>query len=293
MTVRTMLFASCFLLVCVCLAGCTNAPAKPSYSVDNNGILSLTCAPVTASEEVLFSNGTYTKTRIVIHTQTGDVVTYLGAPAKPKAVIVYAPGAGEKVIGHDERMVKYASAGYAFLFVDIRGNGAETKGYPFNPQADFALFEKGELPQFYATLCDLSTARMLLADRFDAPVFAVGSSNGGRYAAIVAAIDREFAGYIGISTSGFGMAGDQYTGDARRFLLSEDPDNYIGRISPHTVWIFHSKADNIIPFDDGRKLYERAQDPRTFTEFYGGHGINSDVDDQIIAQWAQIYANRG
>jgi fermentation-respiration switch protein FrsA (DUF1100 family) len=89
------------------------------------------------------------------------------------------------------------------------------------------------------------------------------------------------------------MAGEQYSGDPRRFLLSVDPDNYISRISPRPVWIFHSKTDSIIPFTDGKKLYERAQDPKTFTEFDGGHGINTDVDDRIILQWAQIYGNRG
>ena len=72
------------------------------------------------SEEVLFSNETYTKTRIVMHTQSGDVVTYLATPKNPKAAIVYAPGAGEKIAGHEDRMVKYTAAGYAFMFTDSR-----------------------------------------------------------------------------------------------------------------------------------------------------------------------------
>ncbi len=253
----------------------------------------MTCAPVTTSNEVLFYNETFTKERIIMHTQSGDVVVYLATPGQPKAAMVYVPGAGEKITAHDKRMVQYAAAGYAFLFVDIRGNGGETPGSPFNPQMDFGRFEKGQSPQFYETVCDISAARRMLTDRFGIPVYAAGSSNGGRYAAVAAALDPQFAGYIGISTSGFGIAGEQYTSDARKFLLSVDPDNYIGIITPRPVWIFHSKADSIIPFDNGMKLYERAQDPKTFTEFSGGHGINSDVDDRIIAQWAQIYGTRG
>jgi hypothetical protein len=178
-----------------------------------------------------------------------------------------------------------------------QGDGAASfwfePGDPFNPQADFRLFERGGWPQFYKTVCDPSAARGMLATRFGVPIYAAGSSNGGRYAAVAAALDPQFAGYIGISTSGFNMAGEQYGGDAGRFLLSVDPDNYIGKIPPRPVWIFHSRADSIIPFDDGRELYGRAQDPRTFTEFYGGHGININVDEQIIAQWAQIYGTRG
>ena len=289
---RPVLVVLCLIALCIC-AGCTGTGQKSSYSVDNNGVLAVTCAPVTPSEEVLFSNGTYTNTRITMHTPTGDVISYLAAPTQPKAAIVYVPGAGEKIAGHEERMVRYAAAGYAFLFVDIRGNGAETPGYPFNPQADYGLFEKGQWPQFYAIVCDLSTARGMLADRFGVPVYTLGSSNGGRYAAVAAAVDPQFSGYVGVSTSGFGMAGEHYSGDPGRFLLSLDPDNYISRISPRPVWIFHSKTDNIIPFTDGEELYERALDPRTFTEFAGGHGINTDVDDRIILQWAQIYGNRG
>jgi dienelactone hydrolase len=297
MAVRPVVFAMCILLVCACLAGCTGAPAKPSYSVDKNGILSLTCVPVTAGEEVLFSNGTYTKSRIVLHTQDGDVVTYLGAPAKPTAAIVYVPGAGEKVAGHEDRMVRYAAAGYAFLFVDIRGNGAETKGYAFNPQMDLNRFEKGDWPQYYQIICDLVTARQMLDGRLHVPVYAMGSSNGGRYAAVAAAVDPQYAGYVGISTSDWGIRDaairQGYTGDVIRFTTSLEPCTYISKISPRPVWMFHNATDPIIPFESGKELFSYAEEPKKFAGFAGDHGINSDVDDRIIAQWAQIYDTRG
>lgn len=290
---RHLFVAICIIALCICLTGCTGTSPKSSYSVDDNGILAVTCAMVTASEDVLFANGTYTKTRIIMHTESGDVVVHLAAPQQPKAAIVYVPGAGEKIAGHEERMVRYAAAGYAFAFVDIRGNGAETPGSPFNPQGDLALFEKRQWPQFYRTVCDLSSVRRMLAERYGVPVSVLGSSNGGRYAAVAAVTDPQFAGYIGVSTSGFGMAGNQYAGDARRFLLSIDPDYYMGRISPRPVWVFHSQSDNIIPYADGKELFGRAHEPRTFAEFSGGHGICSEVDDRIIGQWAQIYGTRG
>ena len=284
-------------MLCVCLAGCAGTGAPSSYSVDNNGLLSLNCAPVTTSEEVLFANETYTKTRIVMHTQTGGVVTYLGAPKNPKAAVVYAPGAGEKIASHEERLIRYAAAGYAFLFVDTRGNGAETPGYPFNPQADFNRFEKGDWPQYYQVICDLSSARKMLADRFGVPVYAMGSSNGGRYAAVAAAIDPQCAGYVGISTSDWGIRDaairQGYSGDPIRFATSQEPSTCISKISPRPVWMFHNATDPIIPFESGKELFSCAEEPKTFTGFAGDHGINSDVDDRIIAQWAQIYGTRG
>jgi dipeptidyl aminopeptidase/acylaminoacyl peptidase len=288
------------LVIFTALAGCSGTPSQSTYTVDKDGLLSLSCAPMTTTEEVIFSNETYTKSKIVMHTGSGDVVSYLGAPEHPKAVIVYAPGAGEKLAGHEERMVRFASAGYAFLFVDTRGNGGETAGIPFSQQLiqqDYATFEKGGMPQYYLSICDLVSAQRMLSGRYNVPVYAVGSSNGGRYAAIAAGTDSAFAGYVGISTSDWGLLDSitqqGITGDPLRFATSLEPSTYLAKISPRPVWIFHARADPIIPFENGQQFFEKAQEPKTFIEFSGDHGINPDVDKQIIMQWAQIYGTRG
>ena len=288
------------IIISVCVAGCTTGAIEPpSYSVDESGVLSLKCSPVTTSEEQLISNETYTKTRIVIHTQTGDVITYLTAPEQPRAAVVYAPGAGEKPAGHEVRMAKYAAAGYAFLYIDMRGNGGETGGIRFGPQLvqqDYDAFSLGKWPQYYQSLCDLSSARQVLMDKFNTPVYVMGSSNGGRYAAVAAGTDPEFAGYIGISTSDWGVydafVQQGYTGDPVRFAESIEPSTYIARISPRPVWIFHAEADSIIPFSAGKALADRAGEPKEFITFSGSHGINSDTDDQILTRWAQIYGTQ-
>jgi dienelactone hydrolase len=284
------------LMVLAAFAGCTSSTATPSYSVDNNGILSVTCAPVTTNETVLFSNDTYTESKIILHTQTGDVVTYLSTPAHPKAVMLYLPGAGEKISGHAERMVTYAEAGYAFMFLDYRGRGGETPGYPLNPQTDYTLFENKEWPEYYLTICDISSAQAMLTARFGVPVYAVGGSNGGRYAAVAAGVDKNFAGYVGISTSDWGIrdavAEQGGTGDILRFATSLEPSTYLPTISPRPVWMFHNATDPIIPFAQGKALFATANEPKTFTEFNGDHGINPDVDARLIALWAQIYGTQ-
>ena len=306
MIVRSLLSAGVIIVLLVACAGCTGTlgtgagtPAKPAYSVDDKGVLSVTCAPVTTSEEVLISNETYTKSRIVMHTQSGDVVTYLAAPKNPKAVIVYAPGAGEKIAGHEERMVRYAAAGYAFMFADTRGNGAETPGVPFSQQLvqqDFNRFENGDWTQYYLTICDMVSAQKIVSDRFSVPVYAMGSSNGGRYAAVAAGVDPQFAGYVGISTSNWGLLDSViqqgYSGNPVRFATSIEPGTYFTKIAPRPVWIFHAAGDPIIPFASGKQFFDSVQEPKTFTEFSGDHGINSNVDAQIIMQWAQIYGPR-
>jgi uncharacterized protein len=125
------------------------------------------------------------------------------------------------------------------------------------------------------------------------PVYAVGSSNGGRYAATAAGVDKDYAGYVGISTSDWGIldafTNQGYTGDPIRFAASLEPSTYFTKISPRPVWIFHNATDPIIPFENGKAFYAKAGEPKTFTEFQGDHGINPEVDAQIIGQWAQIY----
>ena len=282
---------SCLVVLAFC-AGCSSS-TTPSYSVDNNGALSVTCAPVTTSETVLFSNETYTESKIILHTQTGDIVTYLSYPKQPKAVLLYLPGAGEKITGHEERMVQYAADGYTFMFLDYRGRGGETTGYPFNPNTDYALFENKEWPEYYLTICDISSARAMLATRFGVPVYAIGSSNGGRYAAVAAGVDKNFAGYIGISTADWGIEqavlSQGGSGDVVRFAISLEPSTYLPTISPRPVWMFHNATDPIIPFADGEALFATANQPKNFTEFNGGHGINPDVDNQLMVRLAQIY----
>ena len=283
------------LVVLAACAGCTSS-ATPSYSVDSNGVLSVTCAPVTTNETVIFANATYTESKIILHTQTGDVVTYLSYPKDPKAVLLYLPGAGEKISGHAGRMVTYAADGYAFMFLDYRGRGGETAGYPLNPQTDYALFENREWPEYYLTICDISSARAMLAARFGVPVYAVGGSNGGRYAAVAAGVDRNFAGYVGISTADWGIRdavlAQGGSGDVLRFATSLEPSTYLPSISPRPVWMFHNATDPIIPFADGQALFATANPPKTFIEFNGDHGINPDVDARLIALWAQIYGTQ-
>ena len=90
-----------FLIIISVLAGCTGTSSNSTYSVDDKGVLSLTCAPVTTTEEVLFSNETYTKSRIVFHTENGDVVSLSGSAKTAEGCNRVRTGYGEKLAGHE------------------------------------------------------------------------------------------------------------------------------------------------------------------------------------------------
>ena len=268
------------------LCGCAGTHGeKASYRVGEDMVLQVSCpAPAAVEETVFLENTSLRLTRLAFRSVDRDVYGLLAAPSVPRYGIVLAPRAGVTKEDERSRALAYAVAGCACLVLDLRGNGGETAGEPFSLDRDYQTFVRGEWPDAYATVCDLSSARQILAGRYRVPVYAMGASNGGRWAAVAAAADPGFAGYIGVSTSGFGLAGNGYTGSARRFLLSIDPEHSIGTIAPRPVYLFHSPRDTIIPFAQGQALFDRAGEPKMFIPFNGTHGENAEVDREIMAR---------
>ncbi len=280
-----------FTIMACLLAGCVDPGAQLTYSVSDTGVLTLKSFSVPVTVTPMEHSGNHTTSRVVFHTPSGDVYAVFVTPDNPRAAFIFAPGAGVKKEWHLERGVRYAEAGYAFLIIDPRGNGGETQGYRFSLEEDYRQFSRDEWPQYYEIAGDLITARMFLEEESDIPVFFIGDSDGGRVAAIATASDSQAAGYIGVSTSGFGMIGNQYIGDPRRFLLSVDPEAAIGRIAPRPVWIFHARGDTIIPFIEGQRLFNAAHEPKRFMSFNGTHGSNDEVDRIIINEFIPSYFN--
>jgi hypothetical protein len=233
-------------------------------------------------EQIIETNGTLTLSKVSFFNIDEEVRGLLAVPENPRGALVLAPGAGVTKEAERARVETYAMAGCAAMVLDLRGNPGETRGRPFDPDLEFMAFDLGAWPQTYETACDLSAARGILAGRAQVPVYAMGASNGGRTAVIATAADPGFAGYIGVSTSGFGLPGSRYAGNASRFLLSIDPDHLIGRIAPRPVWIFHSREDPVIDFALGEELFSRAGEPKEFIVFNGTHGENGEVDREVI-----------
>ncbi len=273
--------AAAFLLVGMALCSGCSAPG-PSYQVSGAGDLLLTIPQVDVQTETISGWDPIPLEQIRFSQLDADVSALLGIPAHPRAAIVLAPGAGVKKEGHQERAKRYASEGIALVVLDLRGNGGATPGYPLDLERDLRQFGNGRWPQYYAIIADMIAARQYLSSWFGVPVYAMGESQGGRYAAIATAADRGFAGYIGVSTTGFGLLGTSYSGDTRRFLLSIDPDHSISRISPRPVLLLHAPDDGVLAYADAQRLYSHAVDPRTFSNLTSGHGLNEEADQKIL-----------
>jgi fermentation-respiration switch protein FrsA (DUF1100 family) len=265
-----------------CIAGCITAAPHVTYQITPLDRLSLSVPEPTIREEVLSQQEGITLSRVSFEHIDETVYLLLVVPESPRIAIVFAPGAGVKKEAHQARAETFARSGIAMAVLDVRGNGGETAGTPLDIEGDLRRFTDGSWPQYYAIVADMIATREFLASRYAVPVYAMGSSNGGRYAAIAATADGKFSGYIGISTSGFGLAGNRYSGQTRKFLLSIDPDHAIADISPRPVLLFHAPDDPILPYADGRELFGRAQEPKEFRNLSTGHGLNGEADQEII-----------
>ncbi|MDD1679441.1 MAG: alpha/beta hydrolase [Methanomicrobiales archaeon] len=276
-------------MVCVALllgaliaAGCVGQAPQASYQVTFDDHLSLLVPKPTVREEILSAEDGITISHLSFENIDRTVYVLLVTSDEPRAAVILAPGAGVKKEGHQPRAEEYARAGIAMAVLDVRGNGGETAGTPLDIEGDFHLFANRSWPQYYAIVADMIATREFLASRYPGSIYAMGESNGGRYAAIAAGTDQNFSGYIGISTSGFGLAGNRYSGDMRKFLLSIDPDHAITDISPRPVLLFHAPDDSIIPYSDARALFGHAREPKEFWDLSTGHGLNGEADQVII-----------
>lgn len=57
------------------------------------------------------------------------------------------------------------------------------------------------------------------------------------------------------------------------------------------IMFFHSRNDEVVPFEFGLKLYDAANEPKQFTEFFGSHNdgflYSGDVYRKSWTQWLE------
>ena len=74
-------------------------------------------------------------------------------------------------------------------------------------------------------------------------------------------------------------------------MMIRNPFDSIARIDRvrAPLLFLHSPEDDIVPIDEGRRLYERAPNPKTFVEVRGGHVYASEVDAQVFHSTVQRF----
>ncbi|MGB9718712.1 MAG: alpha/beta hydrolase, partial [Thermoproteota archaeon] len=69
------------------------------------------------------------------------------------------------------------------------------------------------------------------------------------------------------------------------FLARVDPINYVDKISPRPLLIQLGKHDDIVPFKNGVKLFEKAGEPKKLVLHDSGHSIPVDKAIDETVNW--------
>lgn len=202
--------------------------------------------------------------------ETGDQITTLFLPnPESRLLIFYHHGNGEDLGNIMPRLEVLRALGFAVLAWDYPGYGT-SEGRPTERailRIAGAMMEA--IPEQYGFAHE--------------QVIQYGRSLGGG-PAVWLATQFPAAGLIteATFTSTFRVM-------TRVRLLPWDVFNNIGRIDQVScpVLILHGTRDGVVPFHHGRRLLERAPEPKSFTWFEGG-GHNNLVDDFREAYVASI-----
>lgn len=173
--------------------------------------------------------------------------------------VLHCHGNAGNMSGRVDDLLAFHQMGYSVLLFDYRGYG-RSEGRPdeqgtyedAEAARRFLVEEKGESPQ-----------RLII----------FGRSLGGAVAIELARRHRPAALIVEASFTNLPVIGQrQYPFVPVKWLsrFHYDSINKVGGISCPKLFI-HASEDELVPFDNGRRLYEAAAQPRQFIKTPGGH----------------------
>ncbi len=215
--------------------------------------------------------------------EQGLVGWYFASSPKPKAVIVYFHGNGQNRSAHFMGLYWLIKEGYDLFIFDYPGYGdIEGEATPKN------TIETGE-----------AAIRVVMQKKPGVPLIIYGQSLGGAVALrtviemkkeiqpklIVA--DSTFLSYRSAAKSVLSRHWLTWAMQPFGWLVMSDafaPKDRIQEISPFPLLVIHSKEDQIINYDLGREVFDRAAEPKEmWTLEKGGHIETFSGRDMLYA----------
>lgn len=184
-------------------------------------------------------------------------------------VVLFLHGNAENISTHIGSVYWLPEKGVNVLLMDYRGYG-HSEGEPYLP----AIFQ------------DVESTLIWLRKRFpERKIFILGQSIGSAIAATSMAqlkdkyqlsgliLDSSFTSYRSIAQKVTASHFITWLAWPFTWLLPTqwDPIEHIADISPSPILMFHSKEDLVLPFEEGRKLFEAAKSPKQWYTSEGGH----------------------
>lgn len=211
-----------------------------------------------------------------VEVETRDQVKIHGwlLPAEnPKGIVFFLHGNAENISTHINSVYWLPEQGYDVLLMDYRGYG-RSEGSPDFPDVFLDVAAMYQWLQQYAGEKQL-------------PVFVLGQSLGASIASVyfsqlpaeqriykAVVLDAVFAGHRDIAKDV--LSRHIITWPLQfivpLFLPTEyNPKDYVADFSPIPILFIHSPDDQIIPYQQGKTVFEQAQAPKFWVTSHGPH----------------------
>ena len=212
----------------------------------------------------------------VVEITTADNIklhTWLIKAQQPRGVVLFLHGNAENISTHIGSVYWLPEQGFDVLLLDYRGYGGS------EGEADF--------PEVYQDTAAAHEWVKRYAQQRQLPFFILGQSLGAAVSSYyfstiepaertfkAVALDAVFSGHRDIAKD---VTNRNIITWPFQFLIVHlvpkdyDPKDHIANLSPTPLLFFHSPDDQVIPFTQGQKVFERAQDPKTWITTEGPH----------------------
>ncbi|MGB9806856.1 MAG: alpha/beta hydrolase, partial [Thermoproteota archaeon] len=183
---------------------------------------------------------------------------------------------------------------FSIMAIDARGHGERKKDFmSLQPETMVSYWNKTIVDNRLAI--DIAFRNGWVKE---GKLILAGVSMGGILGGVVAGVDKRVSGTIlyvpggdlaeVISNSTIGRSIPLSTlalPFIRTMLASVDPINYVDKISPRPLLIQLGKYDNVVPFKNGMKLFEKAKEPKQLIVHDSGHAIPVDKAIEETINW--------
>ena len=178
---------------------------------------------------------------------------------RPRATLLFLHGNGGNISHRLDKLVMYHQLGLAIFIIDYRGYGLSA-GRP----SEQGTYHDAEAAWNYLTKDKAVPANGIIF---------YGESLGGAVATWLATQHKPGALILESSFTSIMDMGRHYYPWLPIRWISRIKYPKLGRIKQiHApLLIIHSRSDDIVPYAQGRRLYEAANEPKSFLEITGDH----------------------